>query len=312
MLRSLALVAVALIPCADSRLFSMNPEKKADQKIILKELMSCKMDVIVDVRHNYYHANWRIKGSSHYPWDGRQLHTRQENHRPSANCKDGKKTGLFDSRTKKQLSCPQLRYHCDHKKYGAHIRKNCCKTCSQQNTWTAEYIKENNITNVAVYCWMKPWQSDPAARWLEKKFGNLLNIFDMKGLSYLDDIPGFCPLIDGTAAGVKKFAPHCKKKEVGSHRCNHAKGTLYEKYTAAKNKAEKAGTKCGHADVTDDGEVNIQDLLKTLEHFHWDGQQKVDKDIVSGAAHTMPDVNEDLKVNIEDLLIVMGFYHHKC
>lgn len=45
---------------------------------------------------------------------------------------------------------------------------------------------------------------------------------------------------------------------------------------------------------------------------HWDGQQKVDKDIVSGAAHTMPDVNEDLKVNIEDLLIVMGFYHHKC
>ena len=38
----------------------------------------------------------------------------------------------------------------------------------------------------------------------------------------------------------------------------------------------------------------------------------MEKDIVAGKSHTMPDVNEDLLVNVEDLLLVLGHFGSKC
>lgn len=306
----LALLALAQV--ASGKLYSLDPTKKKDQRTIIKELTACAFDVIIDVRHHYYYHNWRVKGASHYPWNGFNLLTKQNEGKVRKGCTDGKKTGLYDSRTRKPLSCPQLAPHCQHRKFGAHIRKTCCHTCETHKEWDLDYIKKNNITRVGVYCWVKPWQSDPASRYLEKKFGKHLEIYDMKGLAYLDDIPSFCKFIDGNKNALKKFAPHCAKSKFGSHKCPQALQTLAQRAAEAKNKAMKKGISCQAADVTGDGKVSVADVLKALEHYGWDGTKKVEKDIVSGAKHEMPDINEDLLVNVEDLLLVLGHYGAKC
>ena len=56
-------------------------------------------------------------------------------------------------------------------------------------------IQSENITTVAFYCWTAPWQSEPAAIWFAQQYPDI-TVYDLKGLSYLDDIPGFW---DGTA-----------------------------------------------------------------------------------------------------------------
>jgi len=310
---ALALLTVAHLPTASGKLISLDPTKKKDQKRIVKELASCAFDVIIDVRHHYYYNNWRVKGASHYPWNGYNLLTKQENYSPRKGCKDRKKTGLYNSRTKKALSCPQLAPHCNHRTYGKHIRKTCCATCDSHKEWDLGYIKRNNITKVGLYCWVKPWQSDPASRYLEKKFGKHLEIYDMKGLAYLDDIPGFCPFIDGNYKALKKFAPQCAKdKNYGKHQCSKDLGTLAQRAARAAKKAAKKGISCLAADVTGDGKISVSDVLKALEHYGWDGTKAVEKDIVAGKSHTMPDVNEDLLVNVEDLLLVLGHFGSKC
>ena len=79
-------------------------------------------------------------------------------------------------------------------------------------------IAAENITKVAFYCWTQPWQSEPAAQWFDAQFPHV-DVYDLKGLSYLDDIPGFCKFIDGQQHMIQQMAPHCSMDEVASHEC---------------------------------------------------------------------------------------------
>ena len=88
-------------------------------------------------------------------------------------------------------------------------------------------IQSENITTVAFYCWTAPWQSEPAAIWFAQQYPDI-TVYDLKGLSYLDDIPGFCQFIDGNQAFIDQMTamdngPTCAAHETGTHEC--AEGT---------------------------------------------------------------------------------------
>ena len=74
----------------------------------------------------------------------------------------------------------------------------------------ASRLAAENITSVAFYCWNAPWQSEPAAQWFASQYGDQgVAVYDIKGLTYLDDIPGMCQYIDGDDAAVAEHSPHC-------------------------------------------------------------------------------------------------------
>lgn len=88
-------------------------------------------------------------------------------------------------------------------------------------------VRSENMTNVAFYCWTAPWQSEPAAIWFSQQHPDV-TVYDLKGLSYLDDIPGFCQFIDGNQAFIDQMTamdngPQCAAEETGTHEC--AEGT---------------------------------------------------------------------------------------
>lgn len=90
-----------------------------------------------------------------------------------------------------------------------------------------ERLATQNITSVAFYCWNDPWQSEPAAQWFAQQYGaEGVQVYDIKGLSYLDDIPGMCEHIDGDEAAINEYSPHCAVEGgVGSRsadRCTRA------------------------------------------------------------------------------------------
>ena len=84
-------------------------------------------------------------------------------------------------------------------------------------------IVSENITSVAFYCWTQPWQSEPAAIWFANEYPEI-TVYDLKGLSFLDDIPGFCQFIDGDQAFIDQMSqmdngPQCLASETGTHQC---------------------------------------------------------------------------------------------
>ncbi len=95
-----------------------------------------------------------------------------------------------------------------------------------------ERLVTQNITSVAFYCWNDPWESEPAAQWFAQQYGNQgVQVYDIKGLSYLDDVPGMCQYIDGDEEAIARHSPHCAGEggvgmRSGVNRCNHA--TAYE------------------------------------------------------------------------------------
>ena len=77
----------------------------------------------------------------------------------------------------------------------------------------ASRLAAENITSVAFYCWNAPWQSEPAAQWFASQYGDQgVAVYDIKGLTYLDDIPGMCQYIDGNDAAVAEYSPHCAEE----------------------------------------------------------------------------------------------------
>ena len=88
-------------------------------------------------------------------------------------------------------------------------------------------VQSENMTTVAFYCWTAPWQSEPAAIWFAQQHPDV-TVYDLKGLSYLDDIPGFCQFIDGNQQFINQMTdmdngPRCAAEETGTHEC--AEGT---------------------------------------------------------------------------------------
>lgn len=88
-------------------------------------------------------------------------------------------------------------------------------------------VHSENMTHVAFYCWTAPWQSEPAAIWFSQQYPDV-TVYDLKGLSYLDDIPGFCQFIDGDQAFIDQMTdmdngPRCAPEDTGTHEC--AEGT---------------------------------------------------------------------------------------
>lgn len=88
-------------------------------------------------------------------------------------------------------------------------------------------VRSENMTHVAFYCWTAPWQSEPAAIWFSQQYPDV-TVYDLKGLSYLDDIPGFCQFIDGNQDFIDQMTamdngPRCAADETGTHQC--AEGT---------------------------------------------------------------------------------------
>lgn len=88
-----------------------------------------------------------------------------------------------------------------------------------------ERLATQNITSVAFYCWNSPWQSEPAAQWFAQQYGAQgVQVYDIKGLSYLDDIPGMCEHIDGDEAAIREHSPHCATEGgVGSRSADRCK-----------------------------------------------------------------------------------------
>lgn len=91
-----------------------------------------------------------------------------------------------------------------------------------------ERLATQNITTVAFYCWNDPWESEPAAQWFAQQYGNQgVQVYDIKGLSYLDDVPGMCQYIDGDEEAIAQHSPHCAAEggvgmRSGVNRCDHA------------------------------------------------------------------------------------------
>lgn len=80
-------------------------------------------------------------------------------------------------------------------------------------------LYDGSIRKVAFYCWIAPWESEPASLWFDANFGHLgIETYDMKGLTYLDDIPGFCPFIDGTPELIQQMGPQCANAQ--PHTCS--------------------------------------------------------------------------------------------
>ncbi len=84
-------------------------------------------------------------------------------------------------------------------------------------------VRSENMTTVAFYCWTAPWQSEPAAIWFAQQHPDV-TVYDLKGLSYLDDIPGFCQFIDGNQGFIDQMTdmdngPRCAAEETGTHEC---------------------------------------------------------------------------------------------
>ena len=89
---------------------------------------------------------------------------------------------------------------------------------SLHNLDEATLIAEN-ITSIAFYCWVSPFQSEPASVWFDATFGHLdIKVYDIKGLSYLDDIPGFCPFLTASDEAIDVLSPHCEGL-TGTHEC---------------------------------------------------------------------------------------------
>ena len=92
-----------------------------------------------------------------------------------------------------------------------------------------ERLATQNITSVAFYCWNDPWESEPAAQWFAQQYGDQgVQVYDIKGLSYLDDVPGMCQYIDGDAQAIAQHSPHCAAEggvgmRSGRNRCHYAK-----------------------------------------------------------------------------------------
>lgn len=79
-------------------------------------------------------------------------------------------------------------------------------------------LYDGSIRKVAFYCWIAPWESEPASLWFDANFGHLgIETYDMKGLTYLDDIPGFCPFINGTPELIEQMGPQCANAQ--PHTC---------------------------------------------------------------------------------------------
>jgi microcompartment protein CcmK/EutM len=79
-------------------------------------------------------------------------------------------------------------------------------------------LAARNISKIAFYCWTQPWQSEPAARWLHATHGQGIDVYDLKGLSYLDDIPGFCKFLHATPQAISVMSPQCATT-AGTHQC---------------------------------------------------------------------------------------------
>lgn len=94
-----------------------------------------------------------------------------------------------------------------------------------------ERLATQNITSVAFYCWNDPWESEPAAQWFAQQYGSQgVQVYDIKGLSYLDDVPGMCQYIDGDDAAIAQHSPHCASeggvgRRTGANRCNYEEPT---------------------------------------------------------------------------------------
>lgn len=90
-----------------------------------------------------------------------------------------------------------------------------------------ERLATQNISSVAFYCWNDPWESEPAAQWFAQQYGSQgVQVYDIKGLSYLDDVPGMCQYIDGDDEAIAHFSPHCADEggvgtRSGANRCNY-------------------------------------------------------------------------------------------
>ena len=89
-----------------------------------------------------------------------------------------------------------------------------------------ERLATQNITSVAFYCWNDPWESEPAAQWFAQQYGDQgVQVYDIKGLAYLDDVPGMCQYIDGDEEAIAMHSPHCVEeggvgRRSGTNRCN--------------------------------------------------------------------------------------------
>jgi len=95
-------------------------------------------------------------------------------------------------------------------------------------TFNPQRLIDENIKNIAVFCWVAPWESEPSAIWIDQHFGPEspyahlgIQVYDLKGLTYLDDIPDFCKFLDGTPEMVAEMSPHCAGK-VNTHTCPSA------------------------------------------------------------------------------------------
>ena len=132
-------------------------------------------------------------------------------------------------------------------------------------------IARDGIKKVGVYCWTRPWQSEPAARWLSAMFPDI-TVYDLKGLSYLDDIPGFCKYIDGAPFMLREMAPQCRPDEVGTHVCPAGTAQALEAaVTAIAGRPQPS-------DINEDGSVTITDLLIMLSAFGQSAAGDVDGD----------------------------------
>jgi hypothetical protein len=82
-------------------------------------------------------------------------------------------------------------------------------------------LAAEGIRSVAFYCNTAPWQSEPAAVWFEQAYGHLgIEVYDIKGLAFLDDIPGFCKFLDGSGDAIDQMSPHCRTDPAtATHSC---------------------------------------------------------------------------------------------
>ena len=79
-------------------------------------------------------------------------------------------------------------------------------------------LYDGSIRKVVFYCWVALWESEPASLWFDANFGHLgIETYDMKGLTYLDDVPGFCPFLRGSDELMASQSPQCAG--VPKHTC---------------------------------------------------------------------------------------------